>query len=176
MSESSPLGCLSTLRQEKTVSLIRRRAEAEGIPAVADNATRMRTGLQGKTIEPRKLDNRADHRTFTCVTQPQGWRVKDSWQRRNTQEPLYRCHPSRSPANFLPFSVSERGPNHVLHHLVPCLDMKQTQTVEEDTVDPEHSRCVKACQRTRAYLRTYSETHAPTRCRRRVARSGSKHS
>ena len=38
----------------------------EKIPAVAGALTRMRAGLSGSR---QRLDNRADHRTFTCVTQ-----------------------------------------------------------------------------------------------------------
>ena len=40
-----------------------------------NNATRMRADLCNKTLEPtlsrQRLKNRADHRTFTCATQPE---------------------------------------------------------------------------------------------------------
>ena len=46
------LRCLSISPTRETVSMIRRSAKAERILAVADNATRMRVGLQSKTFEP----------------------------------------------------------------------------------------------------------------------------
>ena len=55
VSEPLPLGCLSILRQKENGPLDQersRRAEAERIPAVADNATHMRAGLRSRTFEP----------------------------------------------------------------------------------------------------------------------------
>ena len=56
--------------KKKTVHLIRRGAKAEKIPAVADNATTHASWFATQNTSSRqRLDNQADHRTFTCVTQ-----------------------------------------------------------------------------------------------------------
>ena len=69
-SELLPLGCLSILRQEEKSPLDQERSQSREDTCCGrqrDNACEL--VCNAKHFEATKLDNQADHRTFTCVTQ-----------------------------------------------------------------------------------------------------------
>ena len=71
VSELLPLGCLSILRQEESGLLDQKRSQSrENTCCGRQRDTLASWFAKQNTLSRQRLDNRADPRTFTCVTQP----------------------------------------------------------------------------------------------------------
>ena len=72
VSELLPLGCLSILRQQENGFLDQERSQSrENTSCGKKRDTDASWFAKQNTVSPLRLDNRADHRTFLCVTQPE---------------------------------------------------------------------------------------------------------
>ena len=71
VSEFLPLGCLSRLRQEENGLLDQERSPSREKPCCGrQRDTHASWFAQQHILSRQRLDNRADHRSFTCTTQP----------------------------------------------------------------------------------------------------------